>query len=94
MANILITGGAGFIGQELVAPLLAANPDARLTLTDVIEPPVPTAVAPESQRITTLKADLTDVSVLQSLLSNKYSPKHRRERISTQFDDSRAVLEA
>ncbi|KAH7313922.1 NAD-dependent epimerase/dehydratase [Stachybotrys elegans] len=73
MANILITGGAGFIGQELAGPLLAANPEARLTLTDVIEPSVPDIPDEEAKRISTLKADLTDNKVLQDLLSNKYS---------------------
>jgi nucleoside-diphosphate-sugar epimerase len=73
MANVLITGGAGFIGQELVRPLLAANPEARLTLTDVIEPSIPAVEEEEVKRISTLKADLTDDKVLRDLLSNQYS---------------------
>ncbi len=36
--NIVITGGAGFIGQRLARMLLAVEPSVRLTLVDVVKP--------------------------------------------------------
>ncbi|CRK33473.1 hypothetical protein BN1723_004159, partial [Verticillium longisporum] len=73
MAEILITGAAGFIGQDLVSALLAADPSTRLTLTDVVEPPVPAGAASHSDRITSLKADLTSPAAVTSLLSRPFT---------------------
>ncbi|KAJ8104353.1 hypothetical protein POJ06DRAFT_244298 [Lipomyces tetrasporus] len=54
--NVLITGAAGFIGQ-LVARELLSDPKYKVTLTDVIEPPVPAgALYPENA--TVIKTDL------------------------------------
>lgn len=68
MSHVLITGAAGFIGQDLANSLLAANPSLSLTLTDVITPPVPTS----SSSIISTKADLTDPSTIASLFTPKY----------------------
>lgn len=74
MSNeILITGGAGFIGQLLVTSLLAADPSTHVTLTDVLEPPIPTQSASQSSRITSVRADLTDPSAVSSLLTKRFS---------------------
>lgn len=54
--NILITGAAGFIGQELAKALLN-DPTYRVTLTDIIEPPIPKGVK-YPQNATPFKADL------------------------------------
>jgi nucleoside-diphosphate-sugar epimerase len=71
MANeILITGGAGFIGQALVSALLAADSSLSVTLTDVVQPPVP---AGQESRVTSLKADLTDPSAVASLLDRRFA---------------------
>ncbi|KAH6668090.1 NAD dependent epimerase/dehydratase [Plectosphaerella plurivora] len=71
MANeILITGGAGFIGQALVSALLAADSSLKVTLTDVVQPPVP---AGQESRVTSLKADLTDPSAVASLLDRRFA---------------------
>ncbi|RSL95582.1 hypothetical protein CEP52_011981 [Fusarium oligoseptatum] len=66
--HILITGAGGFIGQELVAPLLASSPDIHVTITDLVEPPVPQAAKSEVGRITSLAADLTLPDVVDKLI--------------------------
>lgn len=68
--NILITGGGGFIGQELITALLTQTPNASFTLSDIITPSIPKGA--ESQ-VTSLKADLTDPSSVKSLLSNRFT---------------------
>src|SRR5687767_4503377 len=68
--NILITGGGGFIGQELITALLTQTPNASFTLSDIITPSVPKGA--ESQ-VTSLKADLTDPSSVKSLLSSRFT---------------------
>lgn len=68
--NILITGGAGFIGQALTAALIESAPITRLTITDVIEPPVPESVSQHKDRIITVKSDLTNPSAIDALLTS------------------------
>ncbi|PSN71782.1 NAD dependent epimerase/dehydratase [Corynespora cassiicola Philippines] len=64
--NILITGAGGFIGQELAAALLSAEPQAHIVLADVFEPP-----NPDQSRGTSIKADLTSSAAVDSLLGSK-----------------------
>ncbi|KAK1706255.1 NAD dependent epimerase/dehydratase [Colletotrichum lupini] len=71
--EILVTGAAGFVGQALVSALIKSDPSATLTITDVIEPPIPADVAGESNKINSLKADLTDPAAVSSLLSRQFS---------------------
>lgn len=71
--HILITGGAGFIGQNLAAALINTAPDVRLTLTDVIQPPVPSAVSQHASRITTTNCDLTDPNSVSDLFRERFS---------------------
>ncbi|KAF4338770.1 transcriptional activator of proteases prtT [Fusarium beomiforme] len=66
--HILITGAGGFIGQEILAPLLNSSPSIHLTITDISEPPVPTE---HSQRIISLAADLTNPSVVEQLVTSQ-----------------------
>lgn len=54
--NILITGAAGFIGQELTIALLESDPSVHLVLTDTTAPTVP---ARHAGRCESLQADLT-----------------------------------
>jgi nucleoside-diphosphate-sugar epimerase len=68
-ANILITGAGGFIGQALAAALLADTSIASLTLTDVIEPTVPSVQT--TTKITAVKADLTDKSACDALFTKE-----------------------
>lgn len=72
-SHILITGGAGFIGQDLAAALLATSPSVHLTLTDVIQPPIPSTSSNHASRITTTKCDLTDPSTVAALFSKRFS---------------------
>lgn len=65
---ILITGAAGFIGQELAAKLLLDAPNRTLLLTDVITPPVPPTATDHAHRIQAVKCDLTDPTALESLI--------------------------
>ena len=71
--RILITGAAGFIGQALTSALIESSPDLTLTLTDVIEPPVPADVAQDAGRITAVKSDLTNPDAISSLLSAPFT---------------------
>ncbi|KAI8716060.1 Epimerase domain-containing protein [Fusarium sp. LHS14.1] len=72
--NILITGGGGFIGQELIASLIASsNPSDKFTLTDIAPPTILSKVAQDAHRITSLAADLTDPSSVSKLLSQSYT---------------------
>jgi nucleoside-diphosphate-sugar epimerase len=71
--RILITGAAGFIGHGLAIALIESSPNIGLTLTDVIEPPVPAALSQHASRITTIKSDLTDPTVIASLLSTPFT---------------------
>ncbi len=65
--NIIITGGAGFIGQRLAKALLAQEQIrfSTLTLADVIEPTAPVADA----RVRCVQADLGDQAEVQALVS-------------------------
>ncbi|KAM0562327.1 hypothetical protein ACHAPJ_002014 [Fusarium lateritium] len=74
MANtqhILITGAGGFIGQEIVGPLLESSPDIHLTITDVAIPPIPKIAAAHNHRITALGADLTSPDVVDKLVGSQ-----------------------
>ncbi|KAF4988733.1 hypothetical protein FDECE_14944 [Fusarium decemcellulare] len=66
--HILITGAGGFIGQELIAPLLASSPLIHITITDLVEPPVPKAGA---ERVTSVAADLTSPAVVDQLIGSQ-----------------------
>ncbi|RGP75107.1 alcohol dehydrogenase [Fusarium longipes] len=66
--HILITGAGGFIGQEILGPLLDSSSDIHLTITDLATPPVPETY---SDRITSLSADLTDPSVVDKLVTSQ-----------------------
>lgn len=56
--KVLITGAAGFIGQQLAAALLNdADGKYTVVLTDIIEPPVPAGTR-WAQKATAVKADL------------------------------------
>lgn len=70
--NILITGAAGFIGQALTAALIQKSPLANITLTDVVEPPVPSSKPStrEQGSVISLAADLTSKEVCDRLFTN------------------------
>lgn len=69
--HILVTGAGGFVGQAIVAPLLASSPSLHLTLTDVVEPPVPSNAGNASIRVTSLAADLTSPAAVADLLGSR-----------------------
>ncbi|KAF4451612.1 alcohol dehydrogenase [Fusarium austroafricanum] len=66
--HILVTGAGGFIGQEILGPLLDSSPDIHLTITDLATPPVP---ASYSSRITSISSDLTNPTVVDQLISSQ-----------------------
>jgi nucleoside-diphosphate-sugar epimerase len=59
MTNIVITGGAGFLGARLARELLATRPAARLTLID--QAPVPPDLAADD-RVTAIAGDLAELA--------------------------------
>ncbi|MEO5960455.1 MAG: NAD-dependent epimerase/dehydratase family protein, partial [Opitutaceae bacterium] len=65
--KILITGGAGFLGQRLAKRLLAARdlPVERVVLVDIVDPP-----RPDDPRFTSLGADIADEGVATRLLAD------------------------
>lgn len=72
--SILITGASGFVGQELAAAFLTADPNQHLVLTDIVEPTIPSTL-PSShkyQNVTLTKADLLNSSERDSLLATKF----------------------
>jgi nucleoside-diphosphate-sugar epimerase len=69
--SILITGAAGFIGQELSAALLQAHPSTHLILTDIVEPKLPAGA--DASRVKCFEADLTSPDVVRSSFNTKLS---------------------
>lgn len=69
--NILITGAGGFLGQELAAALLEAEPTTHLVLADVVTPNV--SWPEHAKRVTTIQADLTSIEAVNSLLQPTFA---------------------
>ncbi|EAS32114.3 nucleoside-diphosphate-sugar epimerase [Coccidioides immitis RS] len=68
--SILITGAAGFIGQELTTALLKSTPSStRLTITDVTTPIIPVSAQEHASQVKSVKADLTSRSAVDGLIS-------------------------
>jgi nucleoside-diphosphate-sugar epimerase len=67
--NILITGAAGFIGQQLASHLLNdAAPEHRVILSDIIPPPVPDLVH-NPDRAISIQSDLRNPTSLAGLIA-------------------------
>jgi nucleoside-diphosphate-sugar epimerase len=68
---ILITGAAGFVGQELISALLHATPiETRLVITDIVgAPPVPVSSHEHAVRVTSIQADLTSGEQIDGLIN-------------------------
>ena len=69
--NIIITGGAGFLGQRLARALLETRAVTNLTLVDVVVPPKPSVSATDSAEVRCICADLTDKNVLDTLITDQ-----------------------
>jgi nucleoside-diphosphate-sugar epimerase len=69
MKNILITGAAGFIGQQLAARLLNdSSASYRVILSDIVEPPIPQYHGP-ADRADSIQADLCSPESLAGLVA-------------------------
>lgn len=67
--NVLITGAAGFIGQQLAARLLNdASASYRVILSDVVAPPIPDHGG-TAERAVSMQADLCDATSLAALVA-------------------------
>ncbi|MGD1897114.1 MAG: D-erythronate dehydrogenase [Phormidesmis sp.] len=64
--HILITGGAGFLGQRLAKHLLQDPNLKRLTLADIVLPPNPT----DDTRVQSHQTDLTNAAATNALVSS------------------------
>jgi dTDP-glucose 4,6-dehydratase len=67
--NVLVTGGAGFIGANFVRLTLATRPDARVTILDKLTYAANTASVPDGPRVTLVKGDVADNEIVDSLVS-------------------------
>jgi nucleoside-diphosphate-sugar epimerase len=67
--NILTTGAGGFIGQALTSALLSDPRVSHITMTDVIEPTLPSHIPKSEVQIRCVKADLTSPGVCGSLFT-------------------------
>lgn len=67
--NIIITGGAGFLGQRLAQALLEIQEITHLTLVDVVLPPKPTSAESCRTQVSCICADLTDKQTLDTLIT-------------------------
>lgn len=65
----LITGAAGYVGQELASALLASSPNATVTLTDVVAPAIPASGGENASRATSVQVDLTSTSAVDQLIN-------------------------
>ena len=70
-STILITGAAGFIGQQLAPALLAAHEVKKLVLTDIVKPAKPQPPTYSKTEIESIKADLTNPSALEALFTSE-----------------------
>jgi dTDP-L-rhamnose 4-epimerase len=71
--NILITGGAGFIGARLVAALLKTDPESNIWILDNLHPQVHGKNAKNpcfSGSVKFVRGDVADKSVMQALLKS------------------------
>lgn len=69
--HVLVTGAAGFIGQELAVALLNAPDIAAITLTDVVQPSAPLVLHARSVSIDCLAVDLTNAKQRSSLFQSE-----------------------
>ena len=70
--SVLVTGGAGFIGQNLVHRLVDRYPDMAIVVVDSLTYSAnPASLAPliDGGRVTFVKADITDGDYMEALLA-------------------------
>jgi len=67
--NVLVTGGAGFIGANFVRLTLESRPGAVVTVLDNLTYAGNTASVPSDPRVTLVKGDVADADVVDALVA-------------------------
>ncbi len=67
--NVLVTGGAGFIGSNFVRLTLESRPETTVTVVDALTYAGDAGSLPEDDRLTLVKGDIADADLVDDLVS-------------------------
>ena len=67
--NVLVTGGAGFIGSNFVRLTLESRPGVDVTVVDALTYAGDAESLPEDPRVTLVKGDIADADLVDDLVS-------------------------
>ena len=67
--NVLVTGGAGFIGSNFVRLTLESRPNVDITVVDALTYAGDSESLPDDPRVTLVKGDIADADLVDELVS-------------------------